>query len=344
MPTDVYPTCKIRRICNNINTENPYRVAAEQLLADKCGRLNPLLNITYPFDVRCECSEDMFLLVIWIIEHSTLDEAQHNAVLVALHHFVSNRIAMLGPISIRSLSCGTVGLITAAVLAVLLVAMAIAADGKGMDLAVIGLFICGIVTVLKGITSIVPYSDRVRERRCVRLLPAIRLLGTVGTAESAGIVAMALRYPAAHDTALVALRNIVERLVPEDLGTVSSRSLLNICDALSRVDDTAAIVLLRALDSIGDGSCIRAVLGAEVLYSGTEIASAAARLLPVLHERSEQRIQSTTLLRANTLRGTAKAELLRIVSQNHKDDVDVLLRTSTGNKNQEIKTKTTMGE
>ncbi len=325
MSADPEREAQIRRICRTLNKANPLRIAAERLLTDTNASTRSNLFVTYPFELYPQAYDKELSLAYWIIEHTPPSAAKRESDLDALHRFVSSRISSLGHAAVWTRSIAAVGTIVAT-LTVLVptVYVLFLPTVRPTKLSLASLVI---LIVASGTVSFAQLSEYIMKKRCGRILPALKLLGNIGKAESTGFVAKALRYNASREGALTSLQSIVGRLGPEDYGGVSRRSMSLLCEALAHSDETAAELLLQVLAVVGDGSCIQPVLIAKNQFDGTDASVAAERLLPILYSRLIQQTNSTTLLRSH-VGGSTEGELLRPAAGSFQGDSEELLRAS----------------
>ena len=117
---------------------------------------------------------------------------------------------------------------------------------------------------------------------------------------------------------------------PFMVGTLSIQTVPVLCKALPRTDSDTAMVILKALNCIGDGRAINAVERLTHKPPTDEIGRFAAELLPILRLREIDGRSSAQLLRASSSPEYGKQELLRGVGAANACDSDVLVRVATG--------------
>lgn len=158
----------------------------------------------------------------------------------------------------------------------------------------------------------------------------IEALGELGEPSSTASIALALRHSRLRDAARSALTSVVSNLRPDHYGVLSSRAVPALCRAIPKVDHSITLVILNALNIIGDARAIGSVEHLVVKPPSAEIYTTAYNLLPILRQRDLESKSSTQLHRPSNSREQGQTELLRGVSGANLDDPLILLRAPAG--------------
>ena len=154
------------------------------------------------------------------------------------------------------------------------------------------------------------------------------LLRQFGQPSCLGTLARAYgHYPSSYEAG-VALEHVVERLRPEDYGTLPAETVPAICKTFTKADQTTASALINALGVIGDGRAIKAV---ERLMQNAEsdgVRSAASLLLPILQQRAADSRSATQLLRPSSAQQAGQESLLRVAEASSLASANELLRVA----------------
>ncbi len=297
---------EIRRICKTRHRTNRLRMAAESLLDAKPEDLTGITILADIFYGRGELAGPDYEFVVWIVEHVDLSAFQTVVLLNAIHSFINRTCDSLQPIV---LLFHTVGLIALASGIVLFLGITLGYMFLPFDLLLGALVAVVIAGSFIGALATFKHLEGLRADKLKR---ALHLISSLGNSESLGYIAKTLKYKPIKSSALPSLRQVVFRTNCGDFGTVSQRSMIFLRDSLKSTDTECALVILKAIERVGDGRCLQAVSEAATRYESPEVVAKANELLQVLKSRVEKIRISATLLRSADRPDHADGELLRV--------------------------------
>jgi hypothetical protein len=187
------------------------------------------------------------------------------------------------------------------------------------------LALSGILTLLGSVVS-GPLSIWFDNRRALRAVPMVEMLGKYGQSAAVGSLARASMHSPLRKSASLALVQIASRLRPEDYGTLPAQTVPALCSALERADRDTGLTVLRVLAVVGDERAIYAVEFAAYNNASQEVRNAALALIPILNKRANESRTSSTLLRASAAAPQADNTLLRATLEPTDPHADQLLR------------------
>jgi hypothetical protein len=161
---------------------------------------------------------------------------------------------------------------------------------------------------------------------------AIRAAGKLQRSEMIGPVTTALGSIHFHEVraaAIEALPRLLSTLTPEHYGYFSLSAVPPLCRALSDTDDTVVLMVLEALEKIGDGQAVVPVERLVTRGRTSALRAAAARILPILQARQQNENAPHILLRAATAPFETPDSLLRPALNAPTTEPQELLRATT---------------
>jgi hypothetical protein len=173
-----------------------------------------------------------------------------------------------------------------------------------------------------------PIAAYLERRRLLQIrMAAVEALANIGNVRAVGALAPLLRggNRALRAKATQALTTLIPKLTEEHYGTFPSDTTPNLLRAFADASEDFRVLLLNALEKIGDGRAIEP-LEALSRFGSPREREAASRALPILQERERQANSATNLLRPTHAPQDSSEQLLRPSNERVDPDPKSLLR------------------